>query len=360
MLETLRKFMLTPAPSGYEGEMAAALKAALAPYADDVETDRVGNVIARVRGTQEGLPPVMAFAHMDQLGMIIRCIEPDGLLRVDRLGGLPEKILPALRVLVRSDEGAWVPGIIGTKSHHAANNSDAKYQVDPVTSLWLDVGAASADEARAMGLGVGNPAIYRPHFETMGDRVCGTAVDDRGGCAALVQAARRLAERRPAADVFLVGSVQEEFNLRGAIIAARRIRPGVALCLDVVLSGDTPELKGRYETKVGAGPAVSLYSFHGRGTLNGTLAHPGLFGLARETADRMGISLQRFAGLGLLTDAAYVQLENEGVACLDLGFATRYTHSPVEMCSLRDVEVLGDLTAALAAAVDGRFSLNRY
>lgn len=357
----LKEFMLTSAPSGYESEMAYALKARLKPLCDEVRLDRLGNCIALIKGTGGGsLPRAMVFGHMDQLGFIVRKIEEDGFIQVDRLGGIPEKILPGLQVVIRSENGGWVDGVIGSKSHHATPPEE-KYKVDPVTSLLIDIGAQSRSAVNVRGVFTGCPVVYRPAFtELMGGKIAGTAVDNRGACAALVKIAEDLSQNRPACDVYLVGTVWEEFNLRGAMMAARTIHPDLAISLDVVLSGDTHDLSSHYDDIMGNGPCVSLYSFHGRGTLNGTLPHEPMFRLAKQCAEHFNIPLQRFASLGILTDSAYLQLEEEGVAMLEMGFPARYTHTPVEVCNPADLESLAALVSHMMRAVDCNFSLNRF
>ena len=361
VMETLKDFMLTPAPSGYEGEMAYKLMDYLRPYADEVKLDHVGNVIAKIAGTDgENHPRLMVFGHTDQLGFIVRRIEADGYIQVDRLGGIPEKVLPGLQLIIRSEDGKWHKGVFGPKAHHATPPEE-KYKVDFVTSLFVDIGAKNADEVRALGIEVGCPAIYKPAFENLlGTRVTGTAVDNRGACAALVAIAEQLHENRPACDVYLVGTVWEEFNLRGAMMAARTVKPDMAIMLDVTLAGDTHDLRSRFEDHLGEGPCVQLYSFHGRGTLNGTLPHAPMFELCKRTAAEENLPLQRFAALGIVTDAAYLQLEQDGVACLEMGFPARYTHTPIEVCDVHDVEVLSQLVAGMARRVDKDFQLNRF
>ena len=358
--DLLERFMLLPAPSGYEKEMAYSLKDTLSPYSDEISIDKVGNVIAKIHGTDKSSPAIMVYAHMDQLGFIVRKIEADGYIQLDRLGGIPEKVLPGLKLSIRSEDGSFHPAVIGSKSHHAAS-AEEKYKVDLVTSLFVDIGASSAEQVREMGIEIGCPAIYEPSFRKLyGTKVSGTAVDNRGGCTGLAYIAYLLHENRPASDIYLVGTVWEEFNLRGAMMAARTIKPDIAICLDVVLAGDTPDLKNKFEAKLGDGPSVLLYSFHGRGTLNGTLPHDGLVKLAIKTAKEEGINLQRFAALGMLTDSAYLQFENSGIASVELGFPTRYTHSPVEVCDLKDIEGLGKLVCSIIYKINPDFNLNRY
>ncbi len=360
MLQTLRDLMLTEALSGHEKKMAVKMKACFAPHADEVVVDRVGNVSATLRGSDPAAPSLMVFAHMDQLGFVVRKIEENGLIQVDRLGGIPEKVLPALNVSIGTLDGEYLPAVIGVKSHHATATEE-KYKVDLVTSLLFDLGAHSRRDVEAAGVHVGCPVCYRPSFtELMNGLVSGVAVDNRGGCAALAGIAEALARKRPRATVHLVASVWEEFNLRGAVFAARRLKPDLAICLDVALAGDTPDLSGRYDVGLSRGPTVTLYNFHGRGTLNGTIAHQGLYRHAVACAKEVDISLQEVASLGLLTDNAYVQMEGGYVGCLDMGFPCRYTHSPVETCDPVDIEKLVRVVAVMAGRLGKDFPLGRF
>lgn len=358
--EILKDFMLTSAPSGYEADMAYKLKPYLEQYCEEVWIDRVGNVIAKVPGTDPSLPRAMVFGHMDQLGFIVRKVEADGFIQVDRLGGIPEKVLPGLELVIRSEDGKWHPGVFGPKAHHATP-AEEKYKVDLVTSLFIDVGATSAQQVHDMGIHVGCPVVYKPAFQELhGTRVTGTAVDNRGACACLVEMARQFKQNPPSCDVYLVGTVWEEFNLRGAMMAARTVKPDIAISLDVVLAGDTKDLSSKFEDIMGQGACVGLYSFHGRGTLNGTLPHEPMFKLAKRTAQELGQNLQRFASLGILTDSAYIQLEGEGVACLEMGFPARYTHTPVEVCDVKDIDALATVCVGMLQRIDKDFQLNRY
>jgi putative aminopeptidase FrvX len=360
MLKTLQDLMLTEALSGHENKMAVKMRAYLEPYAEEVTVDKAGNITATLHGTDSSAPSLMVYSHMDQLGFIVRKIEDNGLIQVDRLGGIPEKVLPALNVSVGTLEGEYLPAVIGVKSHHATP-AEEKYKVDLVTSLYIDLGAHSRREVEAAGVHVGSPVCYRPSFTPLlSGLVSGTAVDNRGGCAALVGIANALANNRPRSTVHLVGTVWEEFNLRGAVFAARRLNPDLAICLDVALSGDTPDLSSRYAVGLSLGPTVTLYNFHGRGTLNGTIAHQGLYRHSLDCAEQLGINLQEVASLGLLTDNAYVQMEGNYIACLDMGFPVRYTHSPIETCDPKDIEHLIQLVSHMAIKIGKDFPLARF
>lgn len=359
LLNLLKEMTQISALSGYEEPMGRYLRGAFAPFASQVSTDVLGNVIAVIPGSDESAPRVMVFAHMDQLGFVVRRILDSGLIQIERLGGIPEKVLPGVKVSIQSEKGQAVSGLIGVKSHHATKPEE-KYVVTPYGDLYVDIGAESKNEVLELGIEVGCPIVYQPRFEQLqGSRICATSIDDRGGCALLVKLADYFAHRPPQATLYLVGTVQEEFNLRGAMVAACSIKPDAAIALDIVISCDTPDLSERSDLRLGGGAVLGMYSFHGRGTLNGTIPHPALARHFRDVARRDGIPSQRSANLGSLTDSSYVQLVNSGIPCIDLGFPARYTHTPVEVCDLADLEALYQLLVTGLSEMGSDFDSSR-
>jgi putative aminopeptidase FrvX len=354
----LVELMLAPGLSGHEQRVRRILARRLSGLGLATRTDRLGNLIASLPG-EAGAPSVMLFTHMDQLGFVVRKIDADGLIRVERLGGVPERALLSQAVLLCGGEGRDRPGVIASKSHHATTPEE-KYRVVPYAELFIDAGFSSRDEVLAAGIDVGTPVVYRPNvIELSADRIAGTSVDDRAGCAVVVEAAGRLMETARRPTVHFVFSVQEEFNLRGAVAAAQALQPDIAIQLDLLLATDTPDMSHRGDVRLGGGPVMSLYSFHGRGTLNGTIPHPALVALFEETSRAIDVPLQRSAHTGVLTDSSYVQLVGQGVAAIDLGFPMRYSHSSTEVCDLRDLAALTRLVVAGIAAIGPGFSLDR-
>jgi putative aminopeptidase FrvX len=336
----------------------ACLTPVLASTGVSGSTDRLGNLIATIPGAEDA-PDVMLFAHMDQLGLIVRKIEANGLIRAERLGGVPEKALPAQEVRICVGTGRDVPGIIANKSHHATAQ-DEKYRVLPYPELYIDTGFGSAAEVLAAGIEIGTPIVYAPNFVELGnDRIAGTAIDDRAACAVMLEVARALDEVDTHPTVHLVFSVLEEFNLRGALTAAQMLQPDIAIQLDLILATDTPDMAARGDVSLGGGPAMALYSFHGRGTLNGVIPHPAMVQLFEDAAEDAGLPLQRSAHVGALTDLSYVQLVGEGVAAIDLGFPMRYSHSALESCDLGDLRGLLTLCVEGIRRIDANFSLDR-
>jgi len=354
----LTELMRIPGLSGYEGRVRRYLKAEMQALGLKTRTDRLGNLIATIEGAA-GAPSVMLFTHMDQLGLVVRKIEANGYVRVERLGGVPERALASQAVLFSIGEGRDVPGLIANKAHHATG-PDEKYKVVPYADLYIDAGFTSAAEVLAAGIDVGTPIVYQPNVvELAGDRIAGTSVDDRAGCAVVVEAARALvhAETRPT--VHIVFSTLEEFNLRGAVTAAQMLQPDIAIQIDLILAADTPDMGARGDVKLGEGPGMAMFSFHGRGTLNGTIPHPALVRLFETTASAEKLKLQKSAHIGCLTDSSYVQLVGQGVASIDMGFPMRYSHSALELCDLGDLEGLTKLLVAGIASIGPDFSLDR-
>ena len=363
MLERIEKYLeettLIPALAGYEEKMAAYMRREFESCGLPVTIDTLGNCMARVDGTDPNAPVIMVFAHMDSLGFVVRYIEEDGFIRIERLGGIPEKVLPSTEIQIQTRSGEMIPGVIGVKAHHVTPPEE-KYVVDKYTKLFVDIGASSREEVLSLGIDVGSPIVYKPKFQRMlGHRAYMSAADNRGGCTVLLELAHTLTEHPRPSTVWLVGTVLEEYNLRGAMVASRTVKPDVAIALDGGGGADTPDLVGTGSTGVGKGPVMTLYNFHGRGTLNGTIAHPAMVRLVEAAAERAGLPLQRNAHIGGLTDLSYVQLEGTGVKCIDLGFPGRYTHSPCEMADMQDLDQLSILVKEVVDHIDASTDFSR-
>ncbi len=348
-----------PGLSGYEDPVSAYVAEEMSNPRIHRHTDALGNLTLTVPGADPKAPRVMVFAHTDQLGLVVRRIEPDGFVRVERLGGVPERVLPGLEMVILNASGDAIPCVVGIKAHHATPPEE-KGLVLGYDKLFLDLGAESAEAVRALGIEIGAPVTYRPKFQRFGDhRICGAALDDRAGCAVLMELIHAALETPTPATLEAVFTVQEEFNLRGAMVAAQRLKPDAAISIDIMVASDTPDLAQRGELRLGGGPALGMYSFHGRGTLNGTLPHPALVRRLTQSAARTGLSLQRSAHTGCLTDSSYVQLVGEGIPSVDVGYPTRYTHAPMEMCDLRDLAGLASWLHAALADMPGGYSFAR-
>jgi putative aminopeptidase FrvX len=334
------------APAGNEDRMTAAVVAHLRSAGLEPVVDRLGQVAVSF-GDREAGPVVLVSAHLDELGLTVRALDDDGMLRIHRLGGIPERVLPGTRLVVHTRHGD-LPAVVGLKSHHLTPVEE-KYVARPATELYVDIGAADRAEAEAAGIRVGDPITYAPAWdELVGGRFSGKSLDDRIGVAALLALVDRLRENPPPMQVVVGFSAQEEFNVRGTLALAARYAPDIAINLDIAPATDTPDLAGQGTVRLGAGPTLSRLSFHGRGTLGGLVPHPALVRAVEDAAAGARVPLQHDAMIGVITDAAFLPMATaEGVAAVGIGIPCRYTHAPIETVQLSDLEHCIELLAAL-------------
>lgn len=341
VLSHLRRLVALTGPSGSEEDVALDVFRTARELADTVEIDAFGNVTATRHAASPDARRLLIAAHMDEIGFRVLKIEQDGFLRLEKVGGSDDRVLPAQRVWVRTPDERLL-GVIGTKSAHLLTDAD-RSRVVPYAELYVDVGARSAEEVRAMGVAVGDPVGFVGDLHELGrgtGRFTGHAIDDRAGCAALLALLERFREEAPPVTLVVVFSVQEEVGLRGAHAVARGARADVALALDMTAADDTPDT-GTRRLRLGEGPTVKVMDFS-------TLAHPAVRrGLARA-AERTGLSVQHELLKGIGTDAGALQHLGRGVPAGAVSVANRYTHSPVEVVDRRDLEGAVDLLEAFA------------
>lgn len=346
LADRLAAYTRIPAPPGHEQALGEVVAGDWPT--DEVTRDRLGNLWFT---TGDGDDHVLVLAHLDEVALVVRRIEPDGYLRVHRVGGIPERVLMGQGALVLGAGPTPIYGVFGTVAHHLASDLQ-RARVVPAGEQYLDVGADSADDARErLGLAVGDFVVYERTFRRDGPAVWANALDDRAGLAAVSELAHRLVADAPDRRVTVLASVQEEFNLRGLLPAVRSIAPDLIISLDISPACDTPDLRDGSEVHLGGGPVVNHYSFHGRGTLAGVVPPRWLTDAVEGLGDAAGIPYQRGALMGGLTDASFAQLEGDGAPALEIGIPCRYTHAPVERADLRDLGSTIDLVERVVREV---------
>lgn len=351
LLGMCRTLSAIAAPAGNEDRLTAAVVDHLRSAGLEPVVDRLGQVAVSFGEPAAG-PVVLISAHLDELGLTVRAMEDDGTLRIHRLGGIPERVLPGTRVVVHT-RSSDLPAVVGIKSHHLTPVEE-RYIARPAAELYLDVGASGRAEAETAGIRVGDPVTYRPVWdELMGGRFSGKALDDRIGVAALLALVDRLHVDAPPMQVVVAFSAQEEFHVRGTLALVARYAPDIVVNLDIAIAADTPELSGQGTVRLGDGPTLSRLSFHGRGTLGGLVPHPALVRAVEAAAESASVPLQHDAMIGVITDAAFLPMATaDGIAAVGIGIPCRYTHSPVETAQLSDVErcveLLDELVPQLA------------
>lgn len=339
IVEELEYLTSIPALSGLEDKMISEMVDRLKPFADSVDVDRLGNVTAVFKGRQENESSMLVFAHLDELGLMISKVQPDGFLRFDRVGGMPEKTLLGTFVDVHSlDSKNYFTGVIGTYAHHLTP-PEAKFNVPTIDKMYIDLGLESFEEVLERGINTGSAVTYHHIFKQISEnRITSKTLDNRIGVLLLIALGEHLHDHKPAGDVYLVASVQEEFNVRGVLPVFARLEPNAAICLDITPACDTPDLNNIYNMFLGKGPAVMQMNFHGRGTLGGLIPNPMLRNFLEETLIDLKIPFQREIITGEITDDAFATMNGtNGCAMAHFSIPVRYSHSSIETSDLRDI-----------------------
>lgn len=314
--------------SGAEGAVAKIIRDEIAPYVDEIKTDRMGNLIAVKKGDDF---KIMLAAHMDEIGLMVQYIDEKGFIRFVGVGGWYNPVLVSQRVILHGEKGD-VPGVLGMKPPHVMEEADRKKPIE-LANLFIDVGAHSAEEVEAMGITVGTTVtIDRDYQPLAGTVVTGKALDNRVGCAMLIGALKEMETKHT---IYAVFTVQEEVGLKGAKTAAFSLNPDVAIATDVTIPGDSPGIERRKAPVfMGEGPVVVMVSASGRGHL----ADPRMVDWLKKTAKKHDIKIQLEVGDGGNTDASAINFERGGIPSVPVSVPARYIHSPVEVIDLKDLQ----------------------
>lgn len=339
--DLLRELAALDGVSGHEQPVVARLKELFEQAGKTVVVDSYGNVFARLSEVEGERPSLMISAHSDEIGGVVKSIEPSGMIRFERVGGLIETLAIGRLVHIRGHRG-----VIGVKAGHI-QTADERGRAPSFRELYIDMGFDSLDEVEALGIRIGDAVAYdEPMVELANpNRVAGKALDNRVSCAILVMLAERLTDDL-SCDVHLVVTVQEEVGLRGARMAAHRLNPAAAIVIDTVPSGGTPDVDFHRDLRmrIGRGPVLALASGGGSA---GHLINPAMRDFLRSCADAAGITLQEAIFYGGTSDVSAIHLVRDGIPSGVLNIARRYSHSPVETLDLDDaVDTLLVLEAA--------------
>ena len=326
-----------PGVCGFEEPIRQKIAEWIRPRVDRLETDVLGNLIATQEGREEAR--VALFAHMDELGLVVANITPDGFLRFKTVGGLDDRVLPSTHVRVLPPGHPEVPGVVAWVPPHLTEPAAKENpKIVPAAEMIIDVGAAEAAEVAALGIEVGHPIVFQKQVSFLAhDCLASRGMDNRAGCAVQLQVLEALAEEQERPTIHYVFSVQEEYGLRGAVPAAYALQPDLALVVDTASAPDFPGVPSVYQGqyRLGQGPVLRLVDTR-------MITSPELSRWARDLALKKDIPLQK-AVTGGSTDAAAVQLARQGVAVLPICIPCRYTHSLVETVSLLDLEAAVEL-----------------
>ncbi|MFC2028424.1 M42 family metallopeptidase [Chloroflexota bacterium] len=324
MKELIRILTETFSPSGYEHAIRNTIRDMIAPYVDEIKEDAMGNLIARKGEKGKNGKRVMLAGHMDEIGLMASHIDENGFIRFSGLGGLYPQTLYGGRV-------KFTNGIQGTIGGEPITDISKSLSIK---QLFIDVGA---DSEKNCPVKIGDVAAFDRPFADLGDRIMAKAMDDRIGCAVMIEALKRL--KKSPHELHFVFTTQEEVGLRGASTSAFGIDPDIGISLDVTRTGDTPKAK-KMAVKLGSGPAVKIKD-------GGMIADIRIVNWMINAAEKNKIPFQREILEGGTTDAKAIQVTRAGVPAGCISIPCRYVHSPSEMVDLKDVENATNLLVSL-------------
>jgi tetrahedral aminopeptidase len=329
--ERIERLVQVPGPSGFEDAVCLALRDELGDVGA-THVDALGNLVLRLQA-EEGAPSLMLMAHMDQIGLMVKYIDPSGLVYLERNGLIDERTLLASQIDVWTDQGPRT-GVIGVRSRHLVSEQDLAKPVR-LDDLWVDFGARSAAEATELGLEIGLPATLRSQPVWLSEHLfVAPSIDNRAGCAALVELALRAAQRSRALELVFVWSTQEEVGSRGAKVAAQTIQPTLAVVVDTLPAGDASTPARHASAQVGAGPVIRAQDNRaGTGTIYNVAIKRRLLELARNAGIPHQIDV-----FPTWTDACEVHLAGRGVPTGGVYIPRLCSHSANEIVDMQDLE----------------------
>ncbi|MBQ7793221.1 MAG: M42 family peptidase [Clostridia bacterium] len=337
MKELLRKLSGLRGISGYEYRISDKISELFKPVADEVHTDKLGNVIAVKHSTKVNAPRLMIEAHMDEIGLMVRDIDENGFIGFVNIGGVDTRILPSCEVIIHAKED--ICGVIGAKPPHLQTAGEAD-DVSKIQDMAIDTGL-SADKVKSL-VSVGDAITIKGGFcELLGGRVSGKSLDDRAGVAVLVKLLEKLSDVKLDFDLYAVSAVCEEVNGSGAATSGYAINPDMAVAIDVT-HGITPD-NSKNAFELGSGVAIA----------KGPNLHPALTDRLISTAKNNDIKYNvEVEGGNTGTDAWLLQVAREGIPTALLSIPLRYMHTSVETLELSDVEAVCSLLERFCVELD--------
>ena len=341
-LQFLEKLINTPSPTGHETRGQRVWLDYARQFADETSSDAYGNCVAVLN--KGGSPRLMLAAHADEIAMSVNFINAEGYLYVRRMGGIDPAITKAQRVIIHTRDGP-VKGVVGNVAPHLMR-TDGEPKPPKIHDLFIDIGAATKKEAAKL-VRIGDPITLNDQFELLrNDLAVARAFDNRIGTFAVAEALRLLREskKKPKAEICAVSNIMEETGCLGARQIAYSLHPDVALVVDVTHATDYPTVNQPQhgEIKVGLGPTLT----------HGGCNHREVVARLESIAATEKIPLQHEAISSTSgTDTDVIFWTRGGIPSALISLPNRYMHSPVEVVSLRDLEMIPRLMSAFALSV---------
>ncbi len=341
-LNFLKTLVNTPSPVGHETRGQRVWLDYAGQFADETFSDTYGNCVAVLN--KGAKTRIMLAAHADEIGMVVNYIDDNGFIYVRKIGGIDAAITKAQRIVIHTRDGA-VKGVVGNVAPHLMR-LEGEPKPPKIHEIFIDIGVGSRAEAQKI-VRIGDPITLTDEFDFLrGDLVVARAFDNRIGTFAVAETLRLLKESKVKlnVEVCAVSNVQEEVGLLGARQIAYSLKPDIALVVDVAHATDYPTVnKAQHgDIKIGHGPTVT----------HGGCNHPEVVARIEEVAAKKKIPLQHEAMSATSgTDTDVIFWTRGGIASGLISLPNRYMHSPVEVVSLKDLEMIPQLMAAFVQSL---------
>lgn len=322
--------------SGQEAAVRELIMDQVKPYADQITLDNLGNLLVFKQGAERPKTKLMLSAHMDEVGFIVTHVTENGFLKVAPVGGIDKRVVPGKRVLV-GDQG--IPGVIGIQPIHLSK-SEEREKTLPFDQLAVDIGASSRENALDH-IALGDMVTFASVFDFSGGMVKSKAIDDRAGCAMLIELLR---EELPF-DLHFSFVTQEEVGCRGAKAAAYSVAPEACIVVESTTAADIAGVKEEKQVcRVGGGAVISFMD-------RSTIYDRGYFRLAQQVGIRAGAKVQIKQAVAGGNDAGAIHVSRGGVRTIAVSLPCRYLHSAVGLIAQEDYESAKTTVRALAEAI---------
>lgn len=327
-LELLKRYCSATGVSGFEENVTDIFMRETSGCSDVQETDPLGNAYAWISCCNDS-SPVMIEAHCDEIGFQVIHISEPGLLYVRRNGGVDEQCLPGSIVTVQTASGGYIEGVIGKKPIHLMSQDDRRRTAE-IHQLWVDTGLAP--ETVKQEVSIGAPVVLYPNFRKLGSRIVSKALDNRVGLFVISEVIKNLYGKPLSRNICAVATTQEELGSRGAVVAAHKCRPKVAITVDLDFATDLPDMSANRYGNICLGKGVIL-------PFNADVS-PNIFKKMVDICESNGIPFQKSARPHSTggTNISRIQLSRDGIETMSLGIPCRYMHTPVEMCDIEDIK----------------------
>ena len=348
VVQLLEALTNAPGPSGFEGPVRDIVTIGLNELGAEISHDGLGSVIGRFDGPP-GSPRVMVTAHMDEAGLLVQYIRPDGFIKFKTLGGWLDQALIDQRWVINTRDGR-VHGVSGIRTIHVTPGSE-RNQVWGRDTIFIDVGATSQADAERLGIRPGDPiAPWSPFTVLANDRYAAKAWDDRVGLGVMLEAMKRIQQRgvQLPSTIYLVATVQEEIGLRGAATSVPLVNPDLGISIEAGVSADYPGARPEQaQERLGGGPGIFLLD-------SSMLPNTKLRDFFFKVAEAEGITLQADVLTGYGQDGAEIQTFDTGRPALNMTVPTRYLHSHTGIIDRRDFEGAVELLVAVLTRLDAQ------